>query len=427
MSDFANVSNQADLQAELKSVKESLIAKVGELKGELGKTMKQEAETQCKATEANLDKKFNDFSEKINVINTQVTNLENAINRVDSGDLVKNSDVMKAEIKSAFDQYSLDSVKHGAPESLTFENWLKDNSSQYKSLNTALGSEGGFLTIEASIGDVVRQELIELSPIRAYADVLTLREIRGLKIPCYSNDLQVSKRNEGQKAPTTQIKSLKQKSVYPFNYTGDVEITETMLNNGVVDIQRFVNQLAAEKLADSEQDDFFNGDGVGKPEGFLSFTRNTSDDFDIYNEIQVLDSGSNTDIGTNADKILDLIGLLKESYQANAVIFSNRTSTTQMRKMKENGYIFDPTSKTGVSFCGTPVATMQRMEKVGAGAIPVAVADWKRAYLIIDQQGVRTRRTTEPNGERTVTFYTDKTSGGIVKVNEAIKLLRTQA
>jgi len=66
------------------------------------------------------------------------------------------------------------------------------------------------------------------------------------------------------------------------------------------------------------------------------------------------------------------------------------------------------------------------MPVVAANSLSVAIADFKRAYLIVDRVGVRMLRdpyTAKPF----VRFYATKRVGGEVVNFDAIKLLRTAA
>jgi HK97 family phage major capsid protein len=72
---------------------------------------------------------------------------------------------------------------------------------------------------------------------------------------------------------------------------------------------------------------------------------------------------------------------------------------------------------------GYPVADDDNMPDVGANAFPVAFADFKRAYVIVDRMGVRVLRDPYTN-KPYVGFYTTKRVGGGIQNFEAIKLLK---
>src|SRR6185312_14140540 len=62
----------------------------------------------------------------------------------------------------------------------------------------------------------------------------------------------------------------------------------------------------------------------------------------------------------------------------------------------------------------------------GANALVACLADWKRAYLIVDRMGTRVLR--DPYTQKPlVLFYTTKRVGGGVQNFEALKLLKFAA
>jgi HK97 family phage major capsid protein len=66
------------------------------------------------------------------------------------------------------------------------------------------------------------------------------------------------------------------------------------------------------------------------------------------------------------------------------------------------------------------------MPDVAANALPVAFANWKLAYTIVDRIGTRVLRDPFTN-KPYVGFYTTKRVGGMLVNSEAIKLLKVAA
>jgi HK97 family phage major capsid protein len=63
------------------------------------------------------------------------------------------------------------------------------------------------------------------------------------------------------------------------------------------------------------------------------------------------------------------------------------------------------------------------MPSVASNKYPIAYANFKRAYLIVDRFGVRVLRDPYTN-KPYIHFYTTKRVGGGVVMYEAIKLLK---
>ena len=104
----------------------------------------------------------------------------------------------------------------------------------------------------------------------------------------------------------------------------------------------------------------------------------------------------------------------------------NRLSVADTMYLKDgNGaYIWKPgfaDDPAGSTILGLPVRMSTTMPVVAAGALSVAIADWREAYVIVDSMGVTVQRdpfTAKPFVE----FYTRKRVGGDVTNFQAIKL-----
>ena len=99
-----------------------------------------------------------------------------------------------------------------------------------------------------------------------------------------------------------------------------------------------------------------------------------------------------------------------------------------IRKFKDGqgNYIWQPQVISGgvaETLLGYPRYSDDNMPDVAANAFPLAFADWRRGYLIVDRRGiliVRDELTEKP----WVKFWTTKRTGGGVQMFEAIKLMK---
>ena len=129
-----------------------------------------------------------------------------------------------------------------------------------------------------------------------------------------------------------------------------------------------------------------------------------------------------------ADSLVQLYFSLKDEYARRATFLMHRTTVQAVRLLKEattNQYLWQPGLAAGTpdSLLGAPVALAADMPVAAANSLSVAVADFKRAYLIVDRIGIRTLRdpfTAKPF----VKFYTTKRVGGEVVNTDAIKILK---
>ncbi len=105
----------------------------------------------------------------------------------------------------------------------------------------------------------------------------------------------------------------------------------------------------------------------------------------------------------------------------------NRAGVQQARLLKDTNdqYIWQPGLTAGApdTLNGRPVVQGSDMPAPATGTLSVAVADFSRAYKIVDRVGIRVLR--DPYTEKPfVKFYSTKRVGGDVTNFEAIKLLK---
>jgi HK97 family phage major capsid protein len=130
------------------------------------------------------------------------------------------------------------------------------------------------------------------------------------------------------------------------------------------------------------------------------------------------------------DKMLDVELALKSVYLGGSSWLMNRSTATAIRKFKtgEGQYLWQPGLIAGQpnTFNGYPVELDDNVDSIGAGKFPIYFGNFKRAYLIIDRQGIRVIRDNLTEKGR-VLFYTTKRVGGGLVMSEALKALKISA
>lgn len=105
----------------------------------------------------------------------------------------------------------------------------------------------------------------------------------------------------------------------------------------------------------------------------------------------------------------------------------NRSTLSNIQKIQDtNGrFIWQPSisESTPETLFGIPVVCCSEMPNIMIDACPVAIADFKAAYKIVDRSGISIMR--DPYTEKPfVKFYSVKRVGGDVVDANAIKLLK---
>lgn len=209
--------------------------------------------------------------------------------------------------------------------------------------------------------------------------------------------------------------------------------TQTALDDAGMDIASWLADEVAIEFAEEEGAAFITGNGAKKPKGILSYGTVANSSY-AWGKIGFVPTGvaaALTDASHNgADALIDLYYSLKAGYRAGASWLMADAVMGAVRKLKDGqgNYLWAPPAGAAEipTILNKPVRTDDNMDAVAAGKFPIAFADFRRAYLIIDRQGIRVLRdpfTSKPN----VLFYTTKRVGAGIQNFEAIKLLKVAA
>lgn len=199
-----------------------------------------------------------------------------------------------------------------------------------------------------------------------------------------------------------------------------VKVTDELLYDNAFDLEGYIIRKFGEALANSEEDAFINGDGTGKPLGFLAETGGA--------QVGVT-AASSTAI--TADEILALVYSLKRPYRKNAKFMCNDQTLLAIRKLKDNNgaYIWQPSFREGEPdrLLGYPVYTSPYFPAIEAGKTALAFGDFK--YYNIGDRGVRTFDQLKElfAGNGMVAFLARERVDGKLVLPEAIKLLKMKA
>jgi HK97 family phage major capsid protein len=159
-----------------------------------------------------------------------------------------------------------------------------------------------------------------------------------------------------------------------------VLISNWDLEDPVVDLESIIRDDMAEQFGVSEGAALVGGNGVGKPEGFLTNT-------DVIANPVLQRRASFTSVRP-ADGIIKLAFSVKEQYWANARYVLNRFSLRDIRLLKDTAgnYLWQPAAdgvhglSTGLpaTLYGYPYTIAVDMPSAASNALTVAFGDFKR-------------------------------------------------
>jgi HK97 family phage major capsid protein len=360
--------------------------------------------------------KINSELSRVVALKDQIDQLENIIARgqFPSGGDAGVSQAQKEHAK-AFDKFFRKGVDNG----------LRDLEIK-AGLSTLSDPDGGYLVPEQNETTIDRVATV-VSAMRRLASSMTIGTDTYKKLVGVGG---ASSGWVGEKGTRTETDtpSLKEIMINVKEIYANPAATQSLLDDSRVDIAAWLGSEVDVVFAEQESDAFIDGDGVMKPRGILGYT-NVANSSYAWGSIGYTATGAAATF-TNVDKLIDLQHSLKAIYRNGSGFLMNDATQGHVRKFKDGdgAYIWRPGLETGSpnTLLGKPVDIDDNMPDIGAGTYPIAYANFKRAYLIIDRQGIRVLRDPYTN-KPYVHFYTTKRVGGGVVMYEAIKLLKVAA
>ena len=299
---------------------------------------------------------------------------------------------------------------------------FNDVEAEYKALNAGSLTDGGYLAPSELVREIIKGET-ELSPVRALARVRQTM-MRVVEIPKRSGQFAAQwVAEQGTKAATEGL-VYGMEEIPTHEMFALIDITNQMLEDGAFDMEDEINEESSEQFALAEGTAFVTGNGVGKPEGFMTSSA-----------VGTSNSGNATtvaDANGQADGLITLKHSIKTAYARNATWVMNRTTLGSVRKLKDgnNQYIWMPGIALGKpnTIDGDPYVEMPDMPNEGAGLKPIAYGDFRRAYTWVDRLVMEMLRDpyTQATGGK-VRFIMRKRVGGQVTLGEALKTLTCSA
>jgi HK97 family phage major capsid protein len=339
----------------------------------------------------------------------------------------RREELRKAPIEEV-DQKGYDDYK--AAQNAYLRNGDKGMSAEeLKTLQISIDPDGGYLVTPDVSGRIVTK-LYETSPIRQIASVSSTSKdkVEGMEDLDEAGAGYAGERSTSGNTDTPQLGKWE---IPIANIDTEPKATSNLLDDADRDVEAWLAGKVSDKIGRFENGEFVNGvGGATKIRGFLQYDTAVDSGSGVdWGSIGYIKTGANGAFnGTNpADKIFDLIGLLKDGYLPNARFVTRRAVITLMRKFKDTAgnYLWQPSLVLGnpESFAAYPITRAEDMPALSSNGFSLAFGDFREGYSIFDRQGIRVLRdpfTAKPY----IKFYTTKRTGGGVVNSEAIKLLQ---
>lgn len=297
-------------------------------------------------------------------------------------------------------------------------------------------ADGGVLVLPDQDTGPIEKLLQEVVPMRQFAQVIpintyTYRKPMRTSTPGakWGDELTAPAGNNG--TPKYALLDYPAQDLY-----ADPIVSQDMLEDSQYPIEQEISDACVEDFSVAEGIGFISGNGVMKPLGILGYgsAAYVDDTTWAWGKMGWMKTGvsggfpSPTATVGSGDPILQLPYKMKAAYRTQAKWMMNRNSIGTCRTLKdaEGRYIWvnqNLVEGTPATLDGREVIEAEQMPDIAADSLAIALADWQKAYVIVDRIGLMVKRddlTQYPN----VMFRTRKRVGGGVKNFEAIKFIK---
>ena len=306
---------------------------------------------------------------------------------------------------------------------------------EVKALSVGSDPDGGYV-VDSVLDAEISRVVSEISPMRQLASVTALGTAPTYKKLVNIAGAQAGWVGETSARPQTDTSKLQERKFDPGEMYALPYITQTMLDDGAIDLEAWLSEEVRIVFAEHESDAFINGDGVDKPRGIVGgYEPIANGNFsEAAKRPGYVITGANGGFSTGGtgdsegeDALLDLVYSMKRAYRSNANWLMNRLTIGTIRKLRDadGRALWQEMTASGepAQLLGFPVQEDDEMPDIAADSFSIAFGDFRAAYRIVDKGGTRVLRdpyTAKPF----VQLYTTRRVGGGVQMFEAYKLLK---
>ena len=271
-------------------------------------------------------------------------------------------------------------------------------------------SEGGYLVPDEFENKLI-DKLADENFIRSLATVVTSAN-GDKKIPVVaSHGAAVWTDEEGEY--TEDDDSFGVATLGAHKLTSIIKVSEELLNDAAFNIETYIAQEFARRMAAAEEAAFLDGNGTGKPTGLLT-----------SGETGVTAASAEA---ITADEIIDLYHSLRTPYRKRAAFITNDSTIKVIRKLKDSTgqYLWQPGLKEGQpdTILNRPIYTSAYMPEIATGNKIMLFGDISY-YWISDRQGRTFQRLNELYAAKgQVGFRVFQRVDGKLILPEAVKTL----
>ncbi len=301
-----------------------------------------------------------------------------------------------------------------------------------KALSTTADRDGGYL-VPSGLHERLYATLQATSVMRSLASVRQI-STSALELLIDKDAMDAGWVTETQDRPETRTPELAKIRIPVHEMYAKPRATQKLLEDALLNVEEWLSQKIAQKIASMENTAFIRGTGENSPKGILAYETAQRADW-VWGRLEEIKTGENGDFaeGVGEIQLQDTFFSLKPPYLPGSSWLMSRAAQARIRRLKdaENGrYLWEP-PLAGVmtpTLLGYPVIVSDDMPPLVPGEPSKAIVfgNFKEGYQIVDRSEIRVLR--DPYSAKPyVEFYTTRRVGGDVLNFEALKVVNFSA
>ena len=299
---------------------------------------------------------------------------------------------------------------------------------EYKSMSVGSDVDGGFFVNYDMSSDIIKR-MYDNSPVRQYAKVVPISS-NGLTVIQETGKPTAYWENEATSVTDQQTPQIGKATILAHSLLCPQLVTSELLEDSQIDVENWLSEAVSAELLREEGSSFVNGNGIGKPTGFLSGAITTGTPNSVVTNLQAYKTGNASTLG-NGDVLREAaIKGLRSVYRNNANWFMNRNTAFEVAKLKDSdgNYLWQRGLENGqpANLVGFPVVMFDDMPDVAANSNSIVFGDMQAAYIIVDKADIAVIRDGFSK-KPAIEFLFRSRTGGLLVNADALKVVQTKA
>ena len=285
--------------------------------------------------------------------NTELTELRTQITSINSH--IEHAEVLASEERTLIGETTSERT-NTKPSNVELRNFVQTG--DIRSLSTGVNADGGFTVIPSLDKKITAQ-------LRDQVTLMGLATNKSISGQTYEKIISVGGTTSGWASESetrneTATSKLNKVAIGVNALYAYPKSTMELLDMSDFDVEGWLSEETSTQFAEDLNIALFNGDGIGKPKGILTYTRSASP---VFGEIKEVSFASSVPI--SLDDVRALKKALPKAYRKNASYIMNDTSAYALQGIKDSTeryiYIESVTAGESDTLFGKPVHIDEQM------------------------------------------------------------------